>query len=273
MAGAVDSDLATALAAERAIVRRGVERASAIKGGWVIRHPPLADVWHLNRVHLIGAAGSLDADALQALVTEQLAGGPYRRVTLDDAVAADALWPALQARGWRRERAVVMVASAEPSRPPHPAAAVREIDGSALAAFQPLAFADDAAVTAISAALPQRLADAQAVLRAGSRWRAFGAGATDASVPASTATLYLDPDVDGRRVAFVDQVATLRHHREQGLAAGVMAACLRAAAEWDASLVALLADAEDWPQLFYASLGFAIVARQTVFHHDAPPTS
>jgi hypothetical protein len=273
MAGAVDCDLATALAAERAIVRRGVERASTIDGGWVIRHPPLADVWHLNRVHLVGAAGSLDADALQALVDEQLAGGPYRRVTLDDAVAADALWPALQARGWRRERAVVMVASAEPSRPPDPSAAVREIDGSALAAFQPLAFADDAAVTAISTALPQRLADAQAVLRAGSRWRAFGAGVTEGSVPASSATLYLDPDVGGRRVAFVDQVATLRLHREQGLAAGVMAACLSAAAEWDASLVALFADAEDWPQVFYASLGFAIVARQTVFHHDAPPTS
>ncbi len=44
----MDSDLATALAAERAIVRRAVTAAREIDGGWVVRHPPLLDVWHLT---------------------------------------------------------------------------------------------------------------------------------------------------------------------------------------------------------------------------------
>jgi hypothetical protein len=56
----VDSDLATALAAERAIVRRAVAGACDIDGGWVVRHPPLPDVWHLNRVHLTGSPGHVD---------------------------------------------------------------------------------------------------------------------------------------------------------------------------------------------------------------------
>jgi len=65
----VHDDLATAFAAERAIVRRGVESVSAIDGGWVIRHPPLADVWHLNRVHLRDAGSGLDAGDHRRLST------------------------------------------------------------------------------------------------------------------------------------------------------------------------------------------------------------
>jgi GNAT superfamily N-acetyltransferase len=278
----VDSDLATALAAERAIVRRAVTAAREIDGGWVVRHPPLPDVWHLNRVHLTGGRDRLDWSRLEALVTRELAGVPHRRVTLDDADAAEDLWPALEGRGWRRERTVVMVrdGAAPASREPPGRPRARAIDALELAAFQPLAFAEDAAVTAISPGLAARLADAQVALRAGTDWRAFGAGHAAGAGPAagagtaagglplSTATLYLDPDVGRRRVAFVDQVATLRAHRERGLARAVMTAALRLASDWDAGLVALFADAEDWPQVFYASLGFETVGRQTVFHRD-----
>jgi GNAT superfamily N-acetyltransferase len=262
----VDSNLATALAAERAIVRRAVTGAREIDGGWVVRHPPLPDVWHLNRVHLTGGLARVDdGSSLEGLVARELAGVPHRRVTLDDSDAAGRVWPALEDRGWRRERAVVMVARLGSVAPP--VAPAREISAAALADFQPLAFADDAAVTAISGELPSRLATAQAVLRSGTEWRAFGAGGST-GLPASTATLYLDPDVGSRRVAFVDQVATLRAERERGLARAVMAAALHAAFEWNAGLVTLFADADDWPQVFYASLGFETVGRQTVFHRD-----
>jgi GNAT superfamily N-acetyltransferase len=124
-------------------------------------------------------------------------------------------------------------------------------------------------VRAGPAELRERLADTQAVLRAGTPWCAFGAEAPAGGLPVSTATLYLDPDVGGRRVAFVDQVATLRAERERGLARAVTVAALAAAREWNAGLIALFADADDWPQLFYASLGFEPVGRQTVFHQDA----
>jgi GNAT superfamily N-acetyltransferase len=270
----VECDLATALASERAIVRRAVEGAREIDGGWVVRHPPLPDVWHLNRVHLTSGAADLGADALKALAARELADVPHQRVTLDDAAAADALWPDLEARGWRRERAVVMmrdgVVPVLDDGPAPELASPRAwaIAAAELAAFQPRAFAEDAAVSVISAELPARLALAQEALRAGTAWRAFGAGSSADGLPASTATLYLDPDVGKRRVAFIDQVATLRAHREQGLARAVMVAALRAAADWDVGRVALFADADDWPQVFYASLGFATVGRQTVFHRD-----
>lgn len=301
-------DLATALAAERAIVRRAVAETRATHGGWVIEHPPLADIWHLNRVHLTGESRSRgplteatvpldlprapdparDVDAFEALVARELAGRatPHRRVTLDDESAAEALWPALEERGWRRERAVVMVrrgsardgsgpaapagalAPAERGEPAGPADETRVISESALMTFQALAFAENSLVTALGDDLPARLAAAQSVLRAGTAWRAFGAGDAGGGLPASTTTLYLDPDVGGQRVAFIDQVATLRAQRERGLARAVVDAALRAAAAWRADLLALFADADDWPQVFYASLGFQTLGRQTAFHRD-----
>lgn len=272
----MDSDLATALAAERAIVRRAVAGARDIDGGWVVRHPPLPDVWQLNRVHLTGRAGGRDGAGTQALADRELAGLPHRRVTLDDSDAADAVWPWLQERGWRRERSVVMVRDA--AMPEATAGAETVVLGAAtLLGFQQLAFAEDAPMTPASAELPARIAAAQATLRAGTEWRAFGAGdarrtgdtgPAGAGLPASTATLYLDPDVGGRRVAFVDAVATLRAHRERGLARAVMVAALAAAGESGAELVALFADADDWPQVFYASCGFETIGRQTVFHRS-----
>jgi GNAT superfamily N-acetyltransferase len=155
-------------------------------------------------------------------------------------------------------------------------AEVWSVDEQQLVAFQRLAFADDAgidpavpgaAAAGCDQAEPPALADrTQALLRAGTAWRGFGAGATDGGLPACTATLYLDSDVGARRVAFVDQVATLRAFRERGLARAVMLAALSAASAWEADLVALFADADDWPQVFYSSLGFVTVGRQTVFH-------
>lgn len=277
------AELATALATERAIVRWGAAETRVIDGGWVVRHPPLPDIWHLNRVHLTGGAAPAGAGELEALVDAELGGAPggggpgvpHRRVTFDDEPTAEMLWPQLETRGWRRERAVVMVrtgthplrAPADAERTP-PAIRTRALPESMLCAFQALTFAEDAAVIALGRDLPARLAAAQSVLRAGAPWRAFAAGRADGGMPAATATLYLDPDVGGHRVAFVDQVATLRAHRERGLARAVMGAALKAAASWDADLIALFADAEDWPQVFYASLGFRTVGRQTVFHRD-----
>jgi GNAT superfamily N-acetyltransferase len=259
----VDSDLSTALAAERAIVRRAVAGARDIDGGWIVRHPPLPDVWHLNRVHLTGRPVGVDADLVEALAAHELADVSHRRVTLDDAGAADALWSSLEKRGWRRERSAVLVRDGRaPAR--QGATAATRLDEVTLGHFQRRALAEDAQADASE--LPALIAETQSALRRATAWRAFGAGAPMSDPPASTATLYLDPDVGGRRVAFVDQVATLRAHRERGLAHAVVAAALAAAADWDAGLVALFADADDWPQVFYASLGFVTVGRQTVFH-------
>ena len=99
------------------------------------------------------------------------------------------------------------------------------------------------------------LADAQALMRATTPSLRFGAVGPGGE-PASTCTLFLDEDVGGRRVATVEAVATLRDHREQGLARAAVCAAMRAAGAWHADLIVVPADADDWPQLLYASLGF-----------------
>ncbi len=40
---------------------------------------------------------------------------------------------------------------------------------------------------------------------------------------------------------------------------------LRAAGEWGADLIVVPADADDWPQLMYASLGFRALGRRWLF--------
>ena len=102
------------------------------------------------------------------------------------------------------------------------------------------------------------------MLRATTTSQRFGAGQPGAE-PASSCTLFLDADVGGRRVATVEAVATLREQREQGLARAAVSMALRAAGEWGADLIVVAADADDWPQLMYASLGFRALGRRWLF--------
>ena len=68
----------------------------------------------------------------------------------------------------------------------------------------------------------------------------------------------------------VESVATLPDHRERGLAKAAVGAALRAAADWGADLIAVPADADDWPQLLYASLGFVAAGRLLTFLRTGP---
>ena len=108
--------------------------------------------------------------------------------------------------------------------------------------------------------LARRLMAAQTALRAGTPARCFGAG-EDGELR-SMCTLFLDADVDGRRVAMVEEVGTLSAHRGRGLARAVVSAAVAAAHAWEAELIVVPVDADDWPQLMYARLGFEPIGRQ-----------
>ena len=123
----------------------------------------------------------------------------------------------------------------------------------------------------VGPSVPQRAAGADWPMRSQllratttSSWR-FGAGQPGAE-PASNCTLFLDADAGGRRVATVEAVATLREQREQGLARAAVSMALRAAGEWGADLTVVGADADDWPQLMYASLGFRALGPPLAVH-------
>ena len=73
-------------------------------------------------------------------------------------------------------------------------------------------------------------------------------------------------------MALIDNVGTLRAHRQQGLAKAAVSAAVRAAAEWGAELILVPADADDWPQLLYAGLGFAALGRQVTFTLRVTPS-
>jgi GNAT superfamily N-acetyltransferase len=100
-------------------------------------------------------------------------------------------------------------------------------------------------------------------LRAGTRALAFGAGQGQEVV--SHCTLFCEAEPTDRRVAMIDSVGTLRAHRQQGLAKAVVSAAVRAAGEWGADLIVVPVDADDWPQLLYAGLGFVPLGRQVGF--------
>ena len=111
------------------------------------------------------------------------------------------------------------------------------------------------------AGLVERLVATQTALRAHTPSRCFGAGDPGGAL-GSTCTLFLDEDVNGRRVATVEEVGTLPAERGRGLARAVVCAAVAHAGRWGAELIVVPADADDWPQVMYARLGFAPVGRQ-----------
>ena len=70
-------------------------------------------------------------------------------------------------------------------------------------------------------------------------------------------------------MATVEAVATLREQRQQGLARAAVSMAMRAAGDWGADLIVVAADADDWPQLMYASLGFRALGRRWQFSRRA----
>ena len=269
---AAAADLAAALSADLAARRRACPGSIAIDDGWVIRADPwLAAVHHVNAL-MLGTNATLDPAAYDADRIERLAAHwqselPDRCVVIDDEPAAQRLATELTERGWEQQRTLFMSLRCDPS------AALRDVRGRSLSegelrSLQLACLQQEVVGPSVSRTLPARLADAQAVLRATTRSHGFGAGQPGGE-PASSCTLFLDADVGGRRVATVDAVATLREEREQGLARAAVSAALHAAADWGADLIVVPADADDWPQLMYTSLGFRALGRRWLFTRRA----
>jgi ribosomal protein S18 acetylase RimI-like enzyme len=69
---------------------------------------------------------------------------------------------------------------------------------------------------------------------------------------------------DGNGIGQVEEVGTLTPARERGLAKATVLAAIAAAQEAGDETIFLTAEAADWPQLFYARLGFETVGEITV---------
>lgn len=253
----MSTELTAALAADRGIRRRAAAEVVPLPLGLVVRHPRLWDVHYLNAV-IVTDPGPRGAAELAALADHWLADLAHRHLVFDDAAtgehAADTLGDA-----WERRRTVFMTMPGTAAAPA-PDARARQISAAEMEALQLAAVREEVPEGARRTGVVQRLVDTQRTLRSTTTSRCFGSG--EHGGLQSMCTLFLDDEVCGRRVAMITEVGTLPSHRGRGLARAVVGAAVAAARAWGADLIVVAADADDWPQLLYASLGFAPVGRQ-----------
>jgi hypothetical protein len=267
----VSADLRDALAADRALRRRAAREAIPVAGGIVIRHAELQDVHYLNAVLLDAGPGALDPDEVAAAAERWQDDLGHRHVVFDDADAGERAAAVLERDGWERGRTVLMAFAGDPAAVA-PDRRAREISEPEMEALQLANLRELAPEGGARAGLAARLLATQRRLRATTPSRCFGAG-EPAGELGSMCTLFLDDDVGGRRVAMVTDVGTRVAHRERGLARAVVLAAVARAGAWGADLIVVGADADDWPQLMYARLGFAPVGRQVALTRRLPSPS
>ncbi len=255
--------LETALAADRAIRRRAALEALPLTAGLVVRHPELHDVHYLNAVLLDRsppAPVSLDGAGAAAVAERWLGELGHRHVVFDDPDAGERAAADLDGATWERGRTEFMVFAGDAAAAPSEGRA-RPISEAETEALQLASLREQAPEADARSGLAARLLATQRRLRATTPARCFGAG-DDSEELASMCTLLCDDDVGGRRVAMIIDVGTRVAHRERGLGRAVVSAAIAHASGWGADLIVVGADADDWPQLMYAALGFAAVGRQ-----------
>lgn len=270
--GAAADHFALADELDRRLVIAGATETRPIDGGIVARNHDLPAIRHVNIVCL-GAPldPATGAEELIALADRELEGLPGRALRISDEGSAQRVADGMAAAGWERRRTVLMVRAG--------------VEGPVLPALDPRAReAEEAEHTAVMAAvfaetdygpdapegLPAMLVAAQQVQLAELESRRFAAGEDGALQ--SMCELYLDADVGGVAMAMVEQVATLRSHRERGLGKAVTVAAMSAAIAWGAELILVPADREDWPQLIYGGLGCEVCGTITSFFRAASPS-
>jgi GNAT superfamily N-acetyltransferase len=229
-----------------------VDEAHAVPHGTALLTPSLPLVWQLNAVRV----EELDApvEELLVVVEDVLGHASHRKLVVHDEKAGARMAPVLANAGWNVYRLLVMVRDRPSERTPDPGVG-SEVDRAtgarALAAFrreQPFGWQPEA-VEQLHA-MDERYGRA---LHA----RDFAAPTDD---PAAACRLYT---ADG--LGQVDEVGTLERRRGRGYAtAAVLAAADTAAAE-GCDPVFLLTDAADWPQHFYARLGFSAIGLEYEF--------
>ena len=245
-----------ALALDRGIRLRGAQECVPVTGGVVVRHHGLPSVYHLNSLLLDAPLpAAIDAGTIVRLCDEWLRDLGHRRVVFDDPDAAQRLEPELMRAGWWRQRTVFMIWRGDPQ--PKVDDRARELSEAELRAIQSELLAEDRPG---QHALIAELVRAQASLRAGTGARGFGA--VERGELASSCTLFVDREA---RAAMIEEVGTLIAHRQRGLAKGVVSCALRAALAARLDPIAIPTDADDWPQLLYAKLGFEPAAMQVSF--------
>ncbi len=113
--------------------------------------------------------------------------------------------------------------------------------------------------SAVTDAVIETLLAGHEAVRAGTPSQCFGAGELS-TLSASCTLLY-----QRGGPALLDEVGTLTRQRGRGLGRAVVLAGLAAALALGCRPIVVPADADDWPQLIYARLGFEPIGVQLSF--------
>ncbi len=209
--------------------------------GTALLTPSLPSVWQLNALRVEDPETT--GDQVSAEADELFGDLGHRMLFVPDSVHGTRLAPELARRGWNATRLLVMIRRRPPDDGPPPGTAAeveRQVGARSLAAFRREQALDggDHTIDELEA-MDDRFTVA--------------AGARDFVAPPGEGHSCCRL-LAGEGVGQVDQVCTLRDHRNRGHARAALVAALEAAAELET--VFLLTDAEDWPQQLYRRLGF-----------------
>jgi ribosomal protein S18 acetylase RimI-like enzyme len=178
------------------------------------------------------------------------AGRNYRVIlTLDDRIG-ERLRPELDERGWRTMRHVFMVQHRKPEKSAD-LSVVRRVDQAALRPGRKREILSQPWGTP---ALAEELLDSKLLIGRRAETRFYGVEVGGEIVAWSD--LYV-----AQGIAQVEDVATVREHREKGYATAVVLRAVEEGRSLGADLVFLVADDEDWPKVLYGRLGFDEVGR------------
>ena len=194
----------------------------------------------------------VDAREAMAEADRVLGGEGYDHrviITFDDAIG-ETLRPQLKALGWRTMRHVFMVQRREAEKGGD-RSIVKEVDHTAL---RPGRTREILAQPWGTPVVAEQILDAKVLIGRLAETRFFGVE-IDGEIVAWT-DLYV-----AQGVAQIEDVATLREHRERGYATAVVLRAIEVGRALGADLVFLVADEEDWPKVLYRRLGFDAVGR------------
>jgi ribosomal protein S18 acetylase RimI-like enzyme len=237
------------------------ERVDRYEWGRAFLNPAIPLVWDANWILIERAGATVDEIIEAADHAIGTAGMDHRTVVPIDPADGTRLAPGLEARGWRVEPGVYMVLRREPDRQPDVEVVEcrqdeiedlrRELIRRNLAELG----IDDRDVTEQLLEWDRRIGNCD-----GDRW--FVA---PASRPSAACRLLAR---DG--IGQVEDVGTLPEARGQGLARAVTLAAARVSQADGNQLTFLGADADDWPRLLYAKLGFDEIGCLNAFRRRPP---
>ncbi|RKE21732.1 GNAT family N-acetyltransferase [Streptomyces sp. TLI_171] len=244
-----EEDLRVALEFRRRFARRQAAEVVDVPGGFGVLSERFEYSHEHNQLLLDAPPSGVDVAGLAEQVLGHLR---HRRISVFDDASGAALAPGLVAAGYRHEAEVVMV-----HRGPVPAGGgAAEVELAELAPALErqwrswLPWASEESIAQLVNRRTARVAGAERVLTLAAR-------DADGEI-GSWADLYQD----AAGTAQIEDLATAEDRQRRGLADAVLATALRLAAERaPRGLRFLVADAEDWPQQWYARRGFVAVGR------------